>query len=125
MLLKLDRALSIVLLLGALGHTLGSVRFYAGEPLTLLWALCASLLLVLIAAVNLLRTARPLDRALAWVSVAATASWLGVSVAFALVTGKPFDPRVVIFVALSLGLIVLGLSDALRSSGPQASITGA
>ena len=54
-----DRLLSILLILGAAGHTLGVVKFYKGQPHPLFWSLCATVLILLVAAVNLLRTRRP------------------------------------------------------------------
>jgi hypothetical protein len=109
-----DRTLAILLLLGAVGHTLGSIKFYAQEPLTMLWALCASLFVVLLAAVNLLRTNRPADRTLAWITSAGTLCWLIAAIVFGMLLGKPLDPRVVYFVLVCAGLIVFGLRTALR-----------
>jgi hypothetical protein len=111
-------------MLGAVGHTLGSVKAYSGQPLVLLWALCASLYIVLVGAINLLRTARPADRALAWIAMAATACWLVAGVAFGLLIGNVADPRVIIFAVICSGLIALGLKGALRTvEGPAATAT--
>jgi hypothetical protein len=123
-LLKLDRTLAVLLVLGAAGHTLGSIKAYSQQPIVLLWALCASLYTVLLGVVNLLRTARPADRALAWVAVVASACWIPVSIAFGVLIGQPFDPRVVVFVLICSGLVALGLKNALGSSeAPAAKAT--
>jgi hypothetical protein len=112
MLKNMDRALAGVLLMGALGHTFGSFEAYAREPKVLLWALCASVLVALLGALNLLRANRPGDHPLAWITVAGTACWLVVSIAFDILIDKPFDPRVVIFSLASFGLIGFGLRSA-------------
>jgi hypothetical protein len=119
-LLKLDRTLAVMLLLGAAGHTAGACRAYADQPMMLLWALCATLAVVLIAALNLLRAARPGDRLLAWVAAAGTASWLPVTLAFGTLIGNVLDPRVIVFEALSLALTGLSVRDALRRKGRPA-----
>jgi drug/metabolite transporter (DMT)-like permease len=111
----IDRALGVLLILGAGGHTFGSIVAYRTQPLTLLWALSASLYIVLVGAVNLLRTARPGDRALAWVAVVAALCQLVSAVVFGQLIHSPADPRVVGFVVLCLGLIAFGLRDALAS----------
>src|SRR5271166_739910 len=67
----LDRVLSCLLILGGIGHTIGSIQFYKSDQLTLLWSLSASLFIFLFAAVNLIRAGRPGDTALAWVCLVA------------------------------------------------------
>ena len=61
----IDRGLSVLLIVGAALHTLGVLKFYRGQPHPLFWALCETLLVLLLAAINLLRTYRPGDRGLA------------------------------------------------------------
>ena len=53
----IDRALSILLILGGVGHTYGVLNFYK-DPQTLFWSLTASLLIFLLAAINLLQSWR-------------------------------------------------------------------
>ena len=110
---NLDRGLSGLLILGAIGHTLGVLKFYRGQPHPLFWALCETLLVLLLAAVNLLRTDRPADRGLAWVATAASAAYILVSVEFGMLMGNLLDPRAVIFGLVSLGLTIFGLRTAL------------
>ena len=110
---NLDRGLSGLLILGAIGHTLGVLKFYRGQPHPLFWALCETLLVLLLAAVNLLRTDRPADRGLAWVATAASAAYILVSVEFGMLMGNLLDPRAVTFGLVSLGLTIFGLRTAL------------
>lgn len=113
MLKNLDRALAMLLSLGAIGHTFGSIAAFRGHPAQLLWALCASVLIVLVGAINLLRTWRPGDRLLAWLAAMGTLSWLIVSVAFGVIVNNLTDLRVVVFAILSVGLIIFSVKDAL------------
>ncbi len=110
----LDRLLAGLLALGAAGHTAGSLEAYGHEPLTLLWALCGSLLALLLAALNLLRAARPNDRTLAWLTAAGTAAWLAVSAAFGILIGNLLDPRPLVFILIAAGLLAFSLRTALR-----------
>ena len=54
----IDRAFSVLLMLGGIGHTYGVINFYK-NPDTLFWSLTATVLIFLLAAVNLLRSGRP------------------------------------------------------------------
>ncbi len=103
----LDRVLGCLLILGGLGHTLGSLRVYQGDPMTLLWSLCASLFVFLLGALNLIRAGRPEDTTLAWLCLAAGLCWIVVSVRFGALIGNIFDVRPMIFIVLTLGLCAL------------------
>ena len=108
-----DRLLSVLLVLGAIGHTLGVLKFYRGQPHPLFWALCATLLILLLAAVNLLRADRPGDHGLAWVAAGASAAYVGVSIAFGVLVGNPWDVRALSFAAVALCLTALSVRGAL------------
>jgi hypothetical protein len=109
----LDKALAALLVLGALGHTLGSLQFYKGQPHALFWALCTSVLIVVVAAMNWLRADRPLDAGLAWVTAAATLAYAVISFGFGFLIGNPMDWRALSFGAVSLVLCFLSLRTAL------------
>jgi hypothetical protein len=100
----LDRVLSCLLILGGIGHTLGSFQSYKSDQMTLLWSLCASLFVFLLAALSLIRAGRPHDSALAWVGLVAGLCWIAASLRFGIVIGKLFDFRPLIFCVLTLGL---------------------
>jgi hypothetical protein len=108
-----DRALSCLLILGGIGHTFGVIGFYH-NPHTLFWALTASVLIFLLAAINLLRTWRPGDRGLAILTACASAAYFVVTLRFGELIGSLVDPRVILFGLLSLGLTLFGLRDAMR-----------
>jgi hypothetical protein len=100
----LDRVLSCLLILGGIGHTLGSFQAYKSDQVTLLWSLCASLFVFLLAALNLIRAGRPHDSALAWVCLVAGLCWIAACLRFGALIGNLFDFRPLIFVVLSFGL---------------------
>jgi hypothetical protein len=112
---NLDRTFGVLLMLGAVGHTLGSFKTYGSQPIVLLWALCASVLVVLLGAINLLRVNRPADAALAWICVGAMVCWLACTLAFGHLLGNLFDFRIMIFAVLSIGLIFFGVRSAVRA----------
>ena len=100
----LDRILSSLLILGGIGHTLGSLLGYKNDQMTLLWSLCASLFVFLFAALSLIRAGRPHDTALAWVCLVAGLCWIAASLRFAVLIGNLLDFRPLIFGVLTLGL---------------------
>jgi hypothetical protein len=119
MIKTIDRILATLLFLGAVvGHTYGSFTSYGHDPLLLFWALHASVLGALLGTLNLLRTYRPNDRALAWIAVVGTAIWAVSAGRFGVLIGHPTDWRVVQFIVISLALIAFGLRTALAKTDP-------
>jgi hypothetical protein len=112
----LARAFAALLLLGAVGHTLGSINVYKGQPHALFWSLCTSVLIVVVAAMNWLRADRPQDLGLAWVTAVATLAYAGISVGFGFLIGSPLDWRALSFAAVSLVLAALSAGTALGYS---------
>ena len=92
----IDRVFGWLLVLGGLLHAYGSWDGYRSTPELLLWAWSGSLAVLLLAALNLLRTGRPADRPLACVCLAGCLAWIAIAVSFGAVIGNVFDPRAVI-----------------------------
>jgi uncharacterized membrane protein len=111
----IDRGLSALLVLGGIGHTFGVLDYYK-SPDTLFWALTASLLIFLLAAINLLRTWRPGDRALALLTACASAAYFIFTLRFGQLIGNLADFRVILFAVLTLGLAGFAVRDAMRRS---------
>lgn len=111
----LDRLLACILGLGAIGHGVGSYLGYKHEPITMLWAFCASILGMLLAAINLLRSGRPDDRPLAWICFAGTLALAASAFAFGALIGNVFDPRALMNGGTALALVAFSLRSALRS----------
>lgn len=112
----LDRILACILGLGAIGHGLGSCLGYKHEPLTMLWALCASILGLLLCAINLLRSGRPTDRPLAWICCIGTLAMAASAFAFGFLIGNVFDPRALGNGGTALALAAFSLRSATRSA---------
>jgi hypothetical protein len=102
----IDRAFADFLLISVGGHAYGSLAGYADQPTTLLWSL---------------RTFRPTDRAVAWLTLAGTAFWFGASLMFGRLIGNLFDPRVLFHALVAFGLILFGLRSAPSRSPAQES----
>lgn len=113
MLRFIDRALSALLILGAAGHTFGVLQFYRDQPHPLFWSLTETVLVLLLAAVNLLRVDRPSDRGLAWVCALFSATYIVISLYFGRLIGDMLDFRVIAFGLVALGLTLLSLRTAL------------
>ncbi len=105
----LDRILGGLLLLGACGHTAGTLIGYAHKPELELWSLCASCFVFLLATVNLLRAGRPGDKALGWIALVFNLLWIPSVVWFGMQIGNLVDPRVVGFIVIALGLCAMSV----------------
>ncbi|MGD0683274.1 MAG: hypothetical protein ABR990_14635 [Terracidiphilus sp.] len=115
-----DRVFAWILVLGGLLHGVGSFHLYRNEPMTLLWSLCATVLTLLIAAVNLLRVARPGDRPLAWISFAGSLSWAVAAFAAGVLIHNIFDPRPMMHWVTGLVLAGFSLRAALGADNVKA-----
>lgn len=111
--LLIDRLLSALMIIGAAGHTFGSVRFYHDQPHARFWALNGTLVILFVAAINLLRTFRPGDQLVAWVAVASSAIYVVVALGFGQLIGNLFDPRALGFALVALALCFFSLRAAL------------
>lgn len=115
----LDRFFSVLLLFGAAAHTLGTFVFYTWPSEIFVWSLGTSLAGLVIGAINLLRVDRPNDTPLAWTCVVSSLTWLGIVIAFGVVEGNLFDPRVVIHAVAAAGLAAMGTRTAMQSKALQ------
>ena len=105
----IDRVFGGLLALSAAGHTAGTLAFYQWPSEIFVWSLGASLAAFLLAAINLLRVNRPADRALAGICLAGSLGWLALVIAFGVVIGRVFDPRVLMHGAAAVGLIIMSV----------------
>jgi phage tail tape-measure protein len=104
-----DRTFGWLLVVASLLHTYGSFMSYENAPITLVWALSGSLAGLLVAAVNLLRTDRPSDYSLAWVSFAGSLGWTAVAFSIGKVTGHVFDFRPLTHMILGTALAAMSI----------------
>jgi len=114
----LDRAAGVLLLLGAAGHTLGTVLTLPPSHDAFIWSLGSSVAAVLVGTLNLVRVGRPDDRTLAWICLGGSLAWAGVVIGFGLIIGQLLDPRVDMHLVASLALAGFSLRTLLgRASG--------
>lgn len=109
-----DRILSILLILAGIVHALDSLRYYH-DDLTLLWSLCASLFIILLGAVSLLRASRPRDSALAWICLVSGLAWIVAALRFGYVVSKLHSSHVLIVVIATLGICVFSVRTLLTA----------
>ncbi|HEX5235242.1 MAG TPA: hypothetical protein VFW25_07935 [Silvibacterium sp.] len=107
-----DRVLSILLIVASIVHWFDSLRYYH-DDLTLLWALCASLFIILVGVVNLLRTVRPADRTLAWICLVSAIAWIAAALRFADLTGRMVDSHVLAVVVITIGICIFSVRTLL------------
>jgi hypothetical protein len=88
-----DRFFGVALVIAAAGHLFGSFGKYAVGSSELVWAISASALAILLAAINLLRVNRPDDKTLAWICLTGCIAWIVLALAFNVSIGNIFDPR--------------------------------
>ena len=112
-----DRIFACVLILGGVGHSIGSCLYYKTQPMTLLWALNPSALSFLIAAINLLRVQRPGDRPLAWICCAASLVPAVSAFAMGFLIGNLLDFRVLWHAICGVGLAAFSGEQALGREG--------
>lgn len=102
---KLEYGLCLLLAIAGMGHTVGSFLFYTPGTDTFVWALSASALVFTLVFMNVLRIHRPGDRTLAIGTATATLIWAGLALAFGHSIGAIADPRVLMQMIVSLGLV--------------------
>ena len=105
-----------MLALGGIGHGLGAFKVYGKEPMALLWALSGSFAIFLLAAINLMRTGRKGDRALAWVSAAGCVVWIGFALRVGQLIGNMFDFRPMVNVIVALVLAIFSVRSNLQGA---------
>ncbi|HEY0759678.1 MAG TPA: hypothetical protein VGD59_10530 [Acidisarcina sp.] len=105
----LDRVFGCLMIVGALGHAMGSYAAYKTQAMALLWALSASFAELLLAALNLLRAGRPGDGKLAAVTLAGNLAQMVLVYTFGRLIGNVFDFRVLIQGGVTLVLIIMSV----------------
>ena len=98
----MERLLGAVMFLGGIGHGFGSYMAYSKVPMELLWALSASFALFLLASLNLLRTWRSGDKAIAWICLLGCLVQAGFAIWFGRLIGNLLDFRPFINTIVSL-----------------------
>ena len=110
----IDRVFGVLLGIGGILHGLGSWEAFHTHPENLIWALSASFAVLLLAAINLLRTSRPGDSALAWICLAGCLTWIGFCLWFGAVIHNFFDFRPLTHIILAALLAIFSVRAATR-----------
>jgi hypothetical protein len=112
----LDRLFSALLLLGSAAHAVGTFVFYTWPSEIFVWSLGTGLAGLLIGRINLLRVNRLNDNPLAWTCAVGALAWLGIVLAFGVVEGDVFDPRVVMHAVGAIGATAMSLRAIMRAA---------
>jgi hypothetical protein len=96
-----DRIFSILIILAGAVHAAGSLKYYE-DPLTVLWALCATLFIFLFGAINLLRASRRGDKPLAWICLVSGLVWILAAVRFGYISDRMADMHVLVVIVVTV-----------------------
>lgn len=110
-----DRVFGWLMVLGGIGHGLGSYQAYSKDPMTLLWALSASFAVFLLAAMNLLRAGGQMDPRLTWICAAGCVVQIGFAVGFGVLIGNVFDFRPLLNAVIASVLLLFSVRTALQA----------
>jgi hypothetical protein len=117
-----DRLFGWLQILGACGHTAGTILLAPFMSGLFVWSLGASIGMFLTAALNLLRAARPGDRTVAFLAVAGSGGQFLLCLAFGGSIANFGDPRVVancLIAAVLFGFAVRTLAMIRKEKGAK------
>lgn len=121
MLKVVDRIFGCLLVLGACGHTVGTILWTQPMSGIFIWSLGSSLAAALLATVNIVRAGRPDDKTLAVITLVGTACWALVALGFGMSIHNVLDPRPLGHVVISIILVFFSGITLWRSSTKQPS----
>jgi hypothetical protein len=106
-------------MVGGIGHGFGSFLGYKHEPVTMLWALSVTVLTLLVAAINLLRSGRTNDRPLSWIAFSGSLACAVSAFTFGILIGNVLDFRPLTHGIAALALAAFSLKSALSARPHQ------
>jgi len=109
----LDRIFCGLMALATLGHLFGTFKFTQPGTGLFVWSLAGVLAAALLTALNILRSGRPQDKPLAWITLAGNLGWVVIVVLFGLSVGNLFDFRAVFHGLAAAGLAYFSLRSLL------------
>jgi hypothetical protein len=131
MLKTVDRIFGVLLILGACGHTIGTLVLLQPGSGIFIWSLGSSLAATLLGVLNIVRAGRPDDRTLAAITAVGSACWALLALGFGLSINNVLDPRpaghfVIALVLTIFGAITLSRRTTLRqqAESSRAAATG-
>ena len=114
----LDRILSALMILAGIWHAVGSIRYYQDE-MTVLWALCSSMFIVLFGVVSLLRASRPGDKPLACISLVSGIAWVWATLRFASITERFADWHVLVVLIITIGMCIFSVRSMMLGKSQE------
>jgi hypothetical protein len=117
MLKVIDRIFGCLLVLGSVGHTIGTFMWTQPMSGIFIWSLGSSLAAALLGTLNIVRAGRPQDKTLAAITLLGTACWALVAFAFEKSIGNLLDPRPLSHVIISAVLVIFSLITLRRKPG--------
>lgn len=120
---RVDRIFGWLLILGAVGHTVGTVLWTQPMSGIFVWSLGSSLAGALLGTLNLVRAGRPSDKTLAIITAIGTACWGILAFTFGLSIGNIFDPRPLSHTLISIVLVIFSVLTIRRSAGHPVAVS--
>jgi hypothetical protein len=124
MLKVIDRIFGCLLVLGGVGHTIGTIVWTKPMSDIFIWSLGAALAVYLLGALNFVRAGRTEDKTLAAITLVGTACCAVLAFTFGKSIGNLLDPRPLSHVIISIVLVIFSAITLMRSSsgaGPATS----
>jgi len=113
-----DRVFGYLLVLGALGHTIGTIVWLKPMSDLFVWSLGAALAGFVLGALNIVRAGRPGDRAVAAIATVGTAAWMFLALTFGISIHHVSDPRPLSHIIISLVLVLFGIRSLTLTPQP-------
>jgi hypothetical protein len=105
----IDRTFGWLLVLGSLGHTIGTLMWTQPMSGIFIWSLGSSLAAALLGVLNIVRAGRPDDKTLATISAIGTACWALLALGFGKSIGNLLDPRAVGHAMIAVVLVIFSV----------------
>ncbi len=116
---RIDSIFGWLLVLGAAGHTAGTVMWTQPMSGIFIWSLGSALAAALLGALNILRAGRPEDKTLAVITLVGTACWVPLAVSFGVSIGNLFDERAMLHAIVAIVLVIFSGITIWRGSAGE------
>ncbi len=106
MMKRIDRIFGSLLVVGAAGHTAGTIM--STQPMSgiFIWSLGSALAAALLGTLNIVRAGRPEDKTLAAITLIGTACWVPLALSFGVSIGNLFDARAMFHAIVAIALTI-------------------
>ncbi len=119
MLKRIDRIFGWLLVVGAAGHTVGTIMWTQPMSGIFIWSLGSALAAALLAMLNIVRAGRPEDKTLAAITLIGTACWAFIALGFGASIGNLLDPRALFHTLVALVLVIFSGITIWRGSAGE------